>query len=114
MHVVVCTVVHHPADARIFYREIQALLDAGHDVTYIAPHDEQPERARASTGPAPLSPGLVAAGHLREISVPITPVAMGTPDVASSRIVIAAVCQPLAARPSKNVPRACSSSRWKS
>jgi glycosyltransferase involved in cell wall biosynthesis len=40
MHVVVCTVVHHPADARIFYREISALLDAGHDVTYIAPHDE--------------------------------------------------------------------------
>ena len=54
MHVVVCTVVHHPADARIFYREIQALLDAGHDVTYIAPHDEQqPERARASTDPVP-------------------------------------------------------------
>jgi glycosyltransferase involved in cell wall biosynthesis len=41
MRVVVCTVVHHPADARIFYREIQALLDAGHDVTYIAPHGEQ-------------------------------------------------------------------------
>jgi glycosyltransferase involved in cell wall biosynthesis len=40
MHVVVCTVVHHPADARIFYREIRALLDAGHDVTYIAPHGE--------------------------------------------------------------------------
>jgi glycosyltransferase involved in cell wall biosynthesis len=40
VHVVVCTVVHHPADARIFYREIQALLDAGHDVTYIAPHAE--------------------------------------------------------------------------
>ena len=40
MHVVVCTVVHHPADARIFYREVQALLDAGHDVTYIAPHGE--------------------------------------------------------------------------
>ena len=40
MRVVVCTVVHHPADARIFYREIQALLDAGHDVTYIAPHRE--------------------------------------------------------------------------
>ena len=45
MRVVVCTVVHHPADARIFYREIQALLDAGHDVTYIAPHGE---RARTS------------------------------------------------------------------
>mgnify|MGYP001321892503 CR=1 FL=1 len=40
MRVVVCTVVHHPADARIFYREIQAILDAGHDVTYIAPHGE--------------------------------------------------------------------------
>ena len=38
MRVVVCTVVHHPADARIFYREIRALLDAGHDVVYIAPH----------------------------------------------------------------------------
>lgn len=45
MHVVVCTVVHHPADARIFYREIQALLDAGHDVTYIAPHGELSSQA---------------------------------------------------------------------
>src|ERR1700733_12180800 len=52
MHVVVCTVVHHPADARIFYREITALLDAGHDVTYIAPHDE----AAASRGDEPPSP----------------------------------------------------------
>jgi glycosyltransferase involved in cell wall biosynthesis len=46
VHVVVCTVVHHPADARIFYREIQALLDAGHDVTYVAPHGEQAELVR--------------------------------------------------------------------
>lgn len=52
------------------------------------------------------SPGGVAVGHLREMSVPITPVAIGTLEVTSSRIVIAAVCQPLAARPSKNVPRA--------
>jgi glycosyltransferase involved in cell wall biosynthesis len=37
MRVVVCTVVHHPADARILHREIRALLDAGHDVIYIAP-----------------------------------------------------------------------------
>jgi glycosyltransferase involved in cell wall biosynthesis len=63
VRVVVCTVVHHPADARIFYREIRALLDAGHDVTYIAPHGEPgqrpvqdqnqgfPERSRASTVP---------------------------------------------------------------
>jgi glycosyltransferase involved in cell wall biosynthesis len=44
VRVVVCTVVHHPADARIFYREIRALLDAGHDVTYIAPHGEPGQR----------------------------------------------------------------------
>ena len=44
MRVVVCTVVHHPADARIFYRQIRALLDAGHDVTYVAPHDEAEQR----------------------------------------------------------------------
>src|SRR5215831_7004854 len=70
MHVVVCTVVHHPADARIFYREIQALLDAGHNVTYIAPHDEQPpERARASTDPAPPS-GDPARGTLRTVTIP--------------------------------------------
>jgi nucleotide sugar dehydrogenase len=42
MRVLVCTVVHNPADARIFYREIRALLDAGHDVTYIAPFDADP------------------------------------------------------------------------
>src|SRR5260370_807758 len=46
MRAVVCTVVHHPADARIFYREIQALLDAGHDVTYIAPHGESAASVR--------------------------------------------------------------------
>ncbi len=53
MHVVVCTVVHHPADARIYFRQISALLDAGHQVTYIAPltHDQNhifPERSVAS------------------------------------------------------------------
>jgi glycosyltransferase involved in cell wall biosynthesis len=59
VRVVVGTVVHHPADARIFYRQIRALLDAGHDVTYIAPHaesqrpvpdqdQEDPERTRGS------------------------------------------------------------------
>ncbi|MGH3279242.1 MAG: glycosyltransferase [Trebonia sp.] len=89
MRVVVCTVVHHPADARIYYREIQALLNAGHDVTYIAPHGEtagtrgawqaavlenqqdDPERLAASPGPAPVTPG--AGGHrgtLRTVTVP--------------------------------------------
>jgi glycosyltransferase involved in cell wall biosynthesis len=37
MRVLVCTIVHHPADARIYHRQIQVLLDAGHQVTYIAP-----------------------------------------------------------------------------
>ncbi len=38
MHVLVATVVHYPpTDARVWFREIQALLDAGHTVTYIAP-----------------------------------------------------------------------------
>jgi glycosyltransferase involved in cell wall biosynthesis len=37
MHVLVCTIVHHPQDARILHRQIRALLDAGHEVSYIAP-----------------------------------------------------------------------------
>lgn len=37
MRVVVCTIVHHPADARIYHRQIKALLDAGHEVDYLAP-----------------------------------------------------------------------------
>jgi len=37
MRVLVVTVVHHPEDARIRHRQIAALLDAGHEVTYIAP-----------------------------------------------------------------------------
>ncbi|CAM3634272.1 glycosyltransferase family 4 protein [Nocardiopsis rhodophaea] len=41
MHAVVATVVHHPEDARILHRQIRALLDAGHTVTYIAPFRER-------------------------------------------------------------------------
>lgn len=37
MRVLVCTVVHHTTDARIFRREIGALLSAGLDVDAIAP-----------------------------------------------------------------------------
>src|SRR5262245_60112959 len=36
MRICVCTVVHHPEDARILHRQIRALLDAGHEVTYVA------------------------------------------------------------------------------
>jgi glycosyltransferase involved in cell wall biosynthesis len=48
VRVVVCTIVHHPADARIYHRQIRALLEAGHQVTYIAPagvEDFSAERA---------------------------------------------------------------------
>ena len=50
MRVVVCTIVHHAADARIYHRQIRALLDAGHEVTYIAPVDKDfyPERSGLS------------------------------------------------------------------
>lgn len=37
MRALVATVVHHPEDARILHRQIRALLDAGHTVTYVAP-----------------------------------------------------------------------------
>jgi glycosyltransferase involved in cell wall biosynthesis len=89
VRVVVCTVVHHPADARIFYRQIRALLDAGHDVTYIAPHDEaeqryvhdqsqgqpQPHGERSVASPATASPALSPGeargkGTLTTVSIP--------------------------------------------
>ncbi|MET9337050.1 glycosyltransferase [Nonomuraea sp. NPDC003804] len=37
MRVCVGTTLHHPEDARIMHRQIRALLDAGHEVTYVAP-----------------------------------------------------------------------------
>ncbi|PSL03103.1 glycosyl transferase family 1 [Haloactinopolyspora alba] len=37
MDILVVTVVHDPEDARIRHRQIRALLDAGHRVTYAAP-----------------------------------------------------------------------------
>jgi glycosyltransferase involved in cell wall biosynthesis len=51
VRVLVATVVHHPADARIYFRQIRALLEAGHEVTYIAPMGEP-------GAPQPLGPGL--------------------------------------------------------
>jgi glycosyltransferase involved in cell wall biosynthesis len=41
MRVLVCTVVHNPTDARIFRRQIGSLLDAGHEVTAIAPWSKE-------------------------------------------------------------------------
>lgn len=39
MHVLVVTVVHNPEDARIRYRQMRAIVDAGHQITYIAPFE---------------------------------------------------------------------------
>ena len=66
MRVVVATVVHHPADARICFRQIRALLDAGHQVTYIAPHDQDPNHHPERTG-ASVTPVTIprAAGRRR-------------------------------------------------
>ncbi|HJY68343.1 MAG TPA: glycosyltransferase family 4 protein [Streptosporangiaceae bacterium] len=50
MRVVVCTIVHHPADARIYHRQIRALLEAGHQVIYIAPVEVEDFSAER-TGP---------------------------------------------------------------
>jgi glycosyltransferase involved in cell wall biosynthesis len=52
MRIVVATIVHDPQDARILHREIAALLDAGHTVTYVAPF--------SATGSLPLPDGVVA------------------------------------------------------
>jgi glycosyltransferase involved in cell wall biosynthesis len=70
MRVVVCTIVHHPADARIYHRQIQALLDAGHEVTYLAPvsaQDHLPERASPLLHviPLPRASGRRRIGALR-------------------------------------------------
>ena len=70
MHVVVCTVVHHPADARIFYREIQALLDAGHDVTYIAPFGELPASVRIEDQGHDQGNSERGRGTLRPVTIP--------------------------------------------
>jgi len=37
MQILIATVVHHPDDARIKFRQIDALLAAGHEVIYLAP-----------------------------------------------------------------------------
>jgi glycosyltransferase involved in cell wall biosynthesis len=72
VRVVVCTVVHHPADARIFFREIQALLDAGHDVTYIAPHGESADPVRTQNQSQSQGQGASerVRGSLRLVTIP--------------------------------------------
>ncbi|SLH39875.1 Uncharacterised protein [Mycobacteroides abscessus subsp. abscessus] len=59
------------------------------------------------------SPGRVGVGQVRSMDAPMMPVANGSPVVTSSRMVIDAVCHPLAASPRKKVSCAVSSPRWK-
>lgn len=42
LRVLVATSVHTPTDARIYHRQIRGMLDAGWEVTYVAPWDEPP------------------------------------------------------------------------
>lgn len=42
MRVLVVTVVHHPQDARIYYRQIESLLSHGHQVSFAAAFDSFP------------------------------------------------------------------------
>jgi len=67
LRLLVVTIVHNPYDARILYREIAALLDAGHAVTYAAPFAAYgvapPPRVRAVD--LPRASGRQRAGAVR-------------------------------------------------
>jgi glycosyltransferase involved in cell wall biosynthesis len=65
MRVVVCTIVHHPADARIYHRQIRALLEAGHQVTYIAPVDTEDFSSERSSPQLQVTPVPRAVGRRR-------------------------------------------------
>jgi glycosyltransferase involved in cell wall biosynthesis len=85
-------VVHHPADARIYYRQIRALLEAGHQVTYIAPMGEQGAPAPLVPGPDPAPAAPAAVSAPASAPGPLSP-AMGE----SSRPSLAFVAVPRAA-----------------
>jgi glycosyltransferase involved in cell wall biosynthesis len=65
MRVVVCTIVHHPADARIYHRQIRALLEAGHQVTYIAPVNSENFSSERSSPQLQVIPVPRAVGRRR-------------------------------------------------
>ncbi len=58
-----------------------------------------------------VSPGRVGLGQLTSPPLPMMPPISGKPEATSNFIVIAAVCQPLAASPPNNVAFAASPSR---
>jgi glycosyltransferase involved in cell wall biosynthesis len=65
MRVTVGTIVHHPADARIYHRQIRALLEAGHQVTYIAPVDRENFSSERSSPQLQVIPVPRAVGRRR-------------------------------------------------
>ena len=65
LRVVVATVVHNPEDARIRHRQIRTLLDAGHEVTYIAPAGDQTDEPRLRRVVIPQAQGRSRLGSLR-------------------------------------------------
>jgi len=75
MRVVVCTIVHHPADARIYHRQIRALLDAGHEVIGTHTSPSSGERVRA-LGAKPVLLDLLDARAVRKAVVEAEPEAI--------------------------------------
>jgi glycosyltransferase involved in cell wall biosynthesis len=69
MRALVVTIVHHPDDSRIRFREINALLDAGWNVTYAAPFSgygiSPPEQANLTTVDVPRASGRRRLGAIR-------------------------------------------------
>ena len=64
LRILVVTVVHDPEDARIRYRQIPALLDAGHQVVYAAPFED----FRRTPPPAVRAVSLPRAAGRRRLS----------------------------------------------
>ncbi|MEV6903394.1 hypothetical protein [Amycolatopsis sp. NPDC051372] len=85
-----------------------------YDISTVAREGRDREKVSLSICPSTrsASPARAADGHARSMAAPTMPVASGRAEVTSRRMVIAAVCQPLAPSPSKNVSRAPSASRW--
>lgn len=69
MRIVIATVVHHPEDARIFHRQIPALIEAGHEVVYVAPETERDlGRPGLVHVPVPRSVGRRRLGPLKRMA----------------------------------------------
>lgn len=89
MRVLVCTVVHNPTDARIFRREIGALLNANAEVHVIAPWKENtPGDERVKRYPVPRAVGRhrfealrAARSRVREFATDVDVVIVHDPEL---------------------------------